>query len=245
MKKGILLTKHRKDLQLKLFYALGSYGLTFMICFHYRINLFYFISSYFILQGKTFIFTKLSSGFWSYLYLTFWASILFITPLVFYLFFFFFLKSLFNFQVKIALCMVCFISVLLFNTLKWCILKLLPLILNFFTEFENHSGPLLITLEARIDQYLDFFSNFLFCILTITFLPLMLLGVLACTKKDYNRNMLRKYLYTGTLFIFLVVSPPDFVFQIIFFSIFTFSVELFLLIFHVGVFYIKIVNKRF
>ena len=100
-KTNIPFKKHWKDLQIKIFYIIGSYSLTFLICFQYKINLFYFISSYFVLLKKTFIFTHLSSGFWAYLQLVFWTSVFFVIPVIIYFLFFFFLKSLFNFQIKI------------------------------------------------------------------------------------------------------------------------------------------------
>lgn len=243
MKINILFRKHCRDLQVKLFYVLGSYSLTFIICLKYKVNLFYYISTPFILLGKTFIFTQLGSGFWSYLSLIIWASILFTTPLLLYFCIIFILKSLFNFQVKIIFGATVFLFTLLFNTLRWALKGLLPLILNFFANFENHTGPLLITLEARLDQYLEFFFYFLFCTLMLILIPLIILFLLSATVSFYNKNKLRRYLYSCTLIFFMAIAPPDFFFQAIFFCIFTLFVEVFLLLFQIGVFYLKTINN--
>ena len=234
---NIAFQNHWKDIKLKLFYLIGSYALTFIICIKYHISLFFFLAKFLLFLNKRFIFTKLSQGFWAYFKLSLGASVIFLTPLIIYFFFFFIIKSLFKYQIKILIILSSFTFITLFFIVKIAYFKIFPNLLIFFMNFE-HKGPLTVTLEARVDQYLTFFFYFQLTIFSISLLPFLLF---LC---NLYFNKTRKYLYTILLLFFMVVAPPDIILQSLILIPILFLSEFFILISRIMRFFFFFLNEE-
>ena len=213
MKKTLALQNHLKDLKIKVFYLIISFIITLLICIYYRIHILFLISRTFLLLKKKFIFTKISTAFWIYLKLSTITSLIFILPLFFYFLGLFLLKGFYIYQNKIwtTVFIIFYITIILtlINFYKY----VFPFILTFFLSFESNIGPLSLTLEARIDQYINFYIFFIFFILLLFIIPFLLLVVTLFFK--INKNSLRKYIYIPLLFFFILFAPPDLSIQLL------------------------------
>lgn len=215
MKKELTIKSHWIDLQIKLSYIIFSYILTFLICYLFRINIFFYISKYFLLLDKKFIFTNLTTAFWVYFQLCCVISLIFIIPLLIYFIFFFILKSFYNYQIKIFSFLFFLFYLILILILNFFYIYIFPLLLNFFLNFENFQGPLTIQLEARLDQYLNFFIYFFLFIFFVLTIPILFLIIKYFFINHKSTKNIRKYVYSILIVCFILISPPDIMLQLI------------------------------
>lgn len=232
-KKNINLIINISELKIRLFYFVLSFFLTFFASFIYRVELFFFISQFLLKYEEGFIYTSLLEPFIIYLKLSILFTFVFSTPFFIYIFGFFFFKGTYTFYTfyyfyffvflyLIAVCFFILISFLVF-----------PFILEFLLSFQRVENfeILQILLQATMNQYFNFFTNYFLIYLFIVFAPnfilfLILIGIL--NKSFFLSFKFRKYLYLIVLVSFLLFAPPDFLVQLLLLPIVILILEIFI-----------------
>ena len=85
------------EIKYRILYYFISFVITFIICFYFKVELFYLISSIFLFYENGFIYTNLIEPFIIYTKLCFFFALFLTFPNFIYFLFYFFLKSLFNY----------------------------------------------------------------------------------------------------------------------------------------------------
>ena len=221
------------EFKYRFIYLLISVFNTFLVCFYYKVELFYLIAKSFLLIEKGFIYTNLLDPIIIYIKLSFLACLLIGLPVYLYIFGFFFFKSMYNFYIFFwfffflsIYFLICLIYYLLFNLL-------LNVILQFLLEFQriDSFSVFSLTLEATINQYFYLFVNILIIYIIIILLPVifLVLSILNVFSEDFILSFkFRKYLYLILFSIFLIIMPPDFMLQLILFPIIFLILEIYI-----------------
>ena len=199
----IIFQTHIYELKYRTLYFLISFIFLLIICYFYKIELFFIISKSFLKFNSSFIFTKITEPFLVYLKLIIFFSIINVIWLFFYLYGFFFFKSLYNYQIKFLLIFIFIYYLFIYNFIAIILKFIIPIILNFFLLFErlDLNSLLLIFLEAKIDEYLSFFFLFIFLLIFIIHLPFIFIFIIL-KYKLFNIIKIRKYSYILYLFFF-------------------------------------------
>lgn len=221
------------ELKYRLFYYLISYFFTFFVCFYFKVELFFLISSIFLNYETGFIYTNLIEPFIIYLKLSFFFSLLFTFPYYIYCILYFFYKSFFNYHTLFYFLYSICIYILSISLFILFFILIFPIFLNFiFTYQRNNPFEMLgLILQATMSQYYNFFFYYILCYLGLILIPNLFLILIFLNVFDKNWLFTRKfrvYLYSFTLFIFLIFSPPDFTLQILFLIPILFIVEIYI-----------------
>ncbi len=214
MKKRLNFSINLNELKFRIFYSIITFFFTFLICFYYKVELFFIVSSPFLNYKYGFIYTGLMEPFIIYLKISLLFSIIFTLPIYFYNFSFFFFKSFYKYNIVYfgfyififyILALIIYISSFIF---------IFPVFLEFLFTFQrlNSSEILNLVLQATMLQYYYFFVNYILYIFIIIFIPNVYLIILFFnfTNKDYFYNYnFRKYIYICSLFNFFIIAPPD------------------------------------
>jgi sec-independent protein translocase protein TatC len=217
---------HLYELKYRTLYIIISYIVCFFICLIFKVELFFLISKYFLQFNSGFIFTKLTEPFFFYLKLILFCSFYWIFSVLLYFYGFFFFKSFYNYQIKFFLFLF-FLFYLIIGFYFYFFFKFyIPFILNFFFLFErvDINSLLMISFEAKLNDFLTFFFVFTFILLFITHFPLFLM---LYTSKFLNINniKIRKYIYMIMFILFICIAPPEIFSQILILPLFFFFIE--------------------
>lgn len=209
------------EIKYRIFYYLISFFLTFCICFCFKVELFFLISSIFLSYETGFIYTNLVEPFIIYIKLCFFFSIIFTLPYFIYSILYFFFKSFFNYYTIFYFIYILFIYILTILLFIIIFLIIFPIFLKFiFTYQRSNSFEILeLILQATITQYYNFFFYYtIYYLFLITIPNLFLISMfLNISKKELLfTTKFRTYLYIFTIIIFLFIAPPDFVLQLLF-----------------------------
>jgi Sec-independent protein secretion pathway component TatC len=211
------------ELKYRLIYFFVTFSITFIIFFEYRIEFFFFIAESFLILQDRFIYIGLLDPLFIYFKLAFIGSIIWVLPLQFYLFGFFFFRSLYNFYTYYFF--ILFLSVynlglyFYYFFFKFFFVFILKFLLTF-QRVSNNITLFPLQLEATITQYYVFFFNLLYIYILLICIPVIFLfvNIFGLIKDDFfSQFLFKKLLYLFVLFIFLVIAPPDFFFQILLF----------------------------
>ena len=224
---------HLKELKYRFVYFLFSFILTFIICFYFRVELFFLISSIFLSYGQSFIYTGLFEPLIIYFKLSFLFSFFFTFPINFYIFSFFFLRSFYNFYTFYYFF---YISCLYFLTILIFILFLIlifPLLIIFLLNFQrsNNLEIFELLLQATINQYYNFFFNYIkiyFLLICIPNIFFLLVLIKLINKEFFFNYKFRKYLYLNIFIFFFIFAPPDLFLQILILPLIIFILEIFI-----------------
>ena len=193
--------------------------LTFVVCFYYKVELFFLISNYFLRLEEGFIYTSLLDPILIYLKLAFLFSLIFSIPAVIYIYGFFFIKAFYSFYLYFFVFYLLLMYVLSFILFIFLSNLVLPILLDFLIGFQQVEGlnSYSLTLQATITQYYSFFFTYLYLFIILILIPniylsLIFLGVIS--KENFLSNKFRKYLYLIVVLIFLLFAPPDFWIQL-------------------------------
>lgn len=224
---------HLTEFKYRILYYLLSFVFTFIICFLFRVQLFFLISHIFLNYKTGFIYTNLVDPIVVYIKLSFFFSMLFTLPFFIYLFIFFFLRSFCNFY---TLYYFFYIFCLFFLTIVLFVFLLtfiFPFIIIFLLDFQrlNTFEVLELVLQATMNQYYNFFFSYIKIYLLLIFIPNLFfcLILLNFFKKQIFLNFkFRKYLYLIVFLVFLIFAPPDFFLQLLIFPLIIFILEIFI-----------------
>lgn len=221
------------ELKLRIFYSIYSLLTIFIICFSYRVEIFYLISSFFLTFKEGFIYTGLLDPIIVYIKLSVLFSFFIFFPFFIYLIGTFFFKSFFNFYLTYFI--IYFLSLYIVGAFVFIFISklLFPIILEFLISFQrvNVENLLEINLQATITQYYRFFSLYIlfyiFLLLIPNFFLVLVLSNIIPLQYFLKQNY-RKYLYLLTIIFFLIIAPPDFFIQLVLLPFIIFFLELFI-----------------
>lgn len=189
--------------------------LTFIVCFYYKVELFFLISNFFLQFEEGFIYTSLLDPILIYLKLAFLFSLIFSFPVIIYIYGFFFIKAFYSFYLYFFIFYMLLMYILSFILFILLSNLVLPMLLDFLISFQQISELNIysLTLQATITQYYSFFFSYLYLFILLILIPnfylsLIFLGVIS--KENFLSNKFRKYLYLIVVLIFLLFAPPDF-----------------------------------
>lgn len=224
---------HLTEFKYRILYYLLSFVFTFIICFLFRVQLFFLISHIFLNYKTGFIYTNLVDPIVVYIKLSFFFSMLFTLPFFIYLFIFFFLRSFCNFY---TLYYFFYIFCLFFLTIVLFVFLLtfiFPFIIIFLLDFQrlNTFEVLELVLQATMNQYYNFFFSYIkiyFYIILIPNLFFFLILIKFLPKELYLTYKFRKYMYLMVFICFLIFAPPDFFLQLLILPLLIVILEIFI-----------------
>jgi sec-independent protein translocase protein TatC len=219
MNKKLSLLINFEELKYRTNYVLLSFLLTFFTCFVFKIELFFIISQFFLNFEDGFIYTNLLDPLIFYIKICFLFSFIISFPIYIYILSFFLFKSIYTFYIFYILSYIFSFYIIGLILFIFCYYKLFPFILNFLLEFQRFEdfNPLKLVLKATIDKYFIFFFGFVFLFFIIFFISNLFLFLMyfnIFNEEFYIKYHYRKYLYLIIIIIFLVVSPPDVLIQL-------------------------------
>ena len=222
MEKKLNFIINLNELKYRTFYYIVAFFFTFIICFYYKVELFFLICSIFLEYKSGFIYTGLIEPFIIYFKISILFSIILTLPVYFYNFSFFFFKSFYKYNTMYFILYFYFFYAvsIIFYILSYLIL--FPIFLEFLFTFQrlNSLEILNLVLQATMSQYYYFFINYIWYVLLIILIPNLYLIIiflkLINTEYFYNYKF-RKYIYICSLFNFFLIAPPDFLIQLLFF----------------------------
>lgn len=200
------------ELRLRSLFLFFSFCLTiFSLYIYSKEYIFFFVQP---LGLRHFIFTNISEAFQASIELSFGCSILLMIPFLFYQIFCFFCPGFFESERKYYKNILLIFILLSLISLVFSYRILLPLISQFFVNFEIQKLGINLQLEARILGSIGFIgkvfvlSEFLFTIPFVSFL-LFRAGIF---KRDFLVGN-RKLCYFAILLVCALICPPDIFFQ--------------------------------
>ena len=193
--------------------------LTFVVCFCYKVELFFLISNFFLKFEEGFIYTSLLDPILIYIKLAVLFSLIFSIPAVIYIYGFFFIKAFYSFYLYFFIFYLALMYILSFVLFILLSNLVLPILLDFLIGFQQLGGlsSYTLTLQATITQYYSFFFTYLYLYIILILIPnfyLSLIFIRVISKKNFLLNKFRKYLYIIVTLIFLLFAPPDFWIQL-------------------------------
>lgn len=189
--------------------------LTFVVCFCYKVELFFLISNFFLKFEEGFIYTSLLDPILIYIKLAVLFSLIFSIPAVIYIYGFFFIKAFYSFYLYFFIFYLALMYILSFVLFILLSNLVLPILLDFLIGFQQlgELSSYTLTLQATITQYYSFFFTYLYLFIILILIPnfyLSLIFIRVISKKNFLLNKFRKYLYIIVTLIFLLFAPPDF-----------------------------------
>ena len=223
------------ELKFRSIYVIYSLLITFVVCFYFKIELFFFISNYFLDYENGFIYTGLLDPLIIYLKLSFLFAIILSFPVLIYIYTFFFLRSLYSYYLSyffIFFNIIYFISFFLFLFVSMLIL---PILLKFLISFQQLDIYSLfgLSLQATITQYYSLFTSYLFIYILLVLIPTVYLGLIffgILNKRSFINHKFRKYIYLIVILLFLAFAPPDFLLQLVIFPFILLVLEIYIYI---------------
>lgn len=88
------------ELKYRIIYIFFSLIITFIVCFFFKVELFFLISNFFLEFAEGFIYTSLLDPIIIYFKLSFLFTLILILPIIGYMLGFFFIKSFYSFYVN-------------------------------------------------------------------------------------------------------------------------------------------------
>ena len=192
---------------------------TFLVCFYYRVELFFLISNPLLSYKDGFIYTGLLDPLLIYFKLSFLVTTIIIFPIFIYSFGFFFFKGMYTFNIKLILLYLISFYIISLSLFFFLSKLLLPFIFDFLISFQRISdGEVLeLKLQATITQYYEFFFSYIFIYLLFILIPnLFFILVIshAISIDIFTKHLFRKYLYFCLFLLFILIAPPDFIIQL-------------------------------
>lgn len=222
---------HWIDLKYKSYYFWLSFVLTLSISLGYKDIPVFLISKSLLNYNKSFIFTKITTGFLVYFKVSVGLTLLITLPLVIMYIYLFLLKSFYNYQLRLFKISS---TLLLIYYIVGCYsmyLFLFKYLISFLLVFERTEGFLIILLEAKVDEFVNFWGQIVLSFLVLFVTLIITLGL---NLTHFLRNFyLRFYFWILFYCIIVTITPPDFIFHFLFFLFFLFFFEstLYLLLF--------------
>ena len=204
------------DIWYRIVYFFISFLLTFIVCYHYYVDLTYLYVKPFLKYHKVFIFTELTEPLYVTLKISTITSICVLFPMVWYMIWCFFIPSCFYSERNNYTFFTLFWNVFFIWTILTSYYNVLPHLFDFLVQYEIERNLFSIQLEARIGSYLSWSLKVSFMLSILAQLPLLCyflyrLEILCPSFLSQNR----KFLFFIFLLTAALLSPPELITQII------------------------------
>lgn len=215
------------ELKFRIGYLLFSVLFNFTIYFSFSKEiLFLLIKPLLVINSNNqnlnyFIFTNMSDVLFIYIKISLVIALICSIPIIFFQFWFFLIKGLYNYEKTFLLLLFCLFFCLFFILFMLLYNYIIPFIWVFFINFElNDSNSLFsVYYEANIMDYVNFLFYIYFILFSLLIFPLVMILFIYFEILDLNFFIIyRKYFYTIFLILSGIFSPPD-IFSQIFISV--------------------------
>ncbi len=204
-----------KDLRFALLICFLSLLTNFVICYINRSYIYDLITKPIVTifnkkYNLLFVYTSIFDSFAADLLLSFYSAILLSLPIFLICIYWFFKKSLYSFEKKILIILLCFSTILMIISNLIVYYFLLPHFIKFFAFDVNNATPMF-----KINDYIGTFFYLIFSVNLFLQFPIILFIL---TKFGFlKKNILTKYRKLSIVIIFIIsaiITPPDVLSQI-------------------------------
>lgn len=205
-----------KEIQFRLFFVCFSFFLNFLTIYYYKEQIIFSLGQHQTTNFPHFIATNLPEIFLCLIKFSIYLALYCTFPLIVAQFWLFLIPALYKYEYK-ALKYFLTLSVLLYFISNFLLCtKLLPYCWKFFSAFQlnyEHTG-ISLQLEARLHEYISFFTNTLFSI-NLTLNCCLVLSFFLLKFPTHILIKLRKIIYFSGFVTATIITPPDILSQII------------------------------
>ena len=216
-------SNHTLELKARVVYTSLSFLVTWSIFFYYAEDTLYLLMNPLLgndpcveLKGQHFIFTKVTEAFFTELKFSFFLTFFWLSPLILYQVWLFSKPGLYPKESKVfSLLCVSSISLFFFG-LFFGYTFILPIAWHFFTSFEIKDAFFQIRLEAKISDFVELASTWIFLVGILFQYPIFLATLLYIGWVSPKTLVERRKL--SCLFAFIIAacfSPPDIASQVL------------------------------
>lgn len=207
------ISKHYREIRLRLFYSLYAFICTFITCYLYQIELLYFLTRPFLQLNHTLISTNVTETLSSILSLCFFLTLLSLIPFLVYEWWSFRNPSKYSWETYTSS-----LSLLLsffFCELVFIYSIIFPRISKFFSSFQltvltENTSKTLIEISPRLDSIIEYSTQVFF--LFFLFFQIPLIFAILFQLKICNSMQLSQWRRPFLLFfvcLSALISPPD------------------------------------
>ncbi|MGB1360529.1 MAG: twin-arginine translocase subunit TatC [Alphaproteobacteria bacterium] len=208
---------HLKELRTRLMISFGTLLVGFFICFYYADFIFNFLTAPLVdvfgdISDRRLIYTGLAEKFFTNVKLAFFASFMFVFPIISTQIWGFVAPGLYKNEKKVFLPFLIMTPILFFIGSAFVYYFVLPVAWEFFVGFEQMGGDntLSIQLESKVDEYLSLVMRLIFAFGLAFELPvLLLLLVQVGITSSQGLKQKRRYAILISFVVAAVLTPPD------------------------------------
>lgn len=205
-----IMNEYLVEIRYRVYYIIISFIFNFFCIYVYKEKCVLLLSNSI---GVSFIYTNITEAFFSYLWMCFYGSLYFTTPILIYHIWRFFLPGFFLYEKKIYRMLISIFLLLTSVSFIYTYQYLIPNAAYFFLSFQEKN---LLVLYPKISEYIFLIFIFFFYVSLLFQLPL----ILFLTYKVFGINFIyfsryRRFIYFLISIFSAVFSPPDLLSQIL------------------------------
>ena len=205
-----------KEIQFRLFFICFSFFLNFLTIYYYKEQVIFSLGQHQISDFPHFIATNLPEIFFCLIKFSIHVALYCSFPVIVAQFWLFLIPALYKHEYKILKNFLTLsISLYFVSNLLFCT-KILPYCWKFFSAFQlNYErNGISLQLEARLHEYIDFFTSTLFSI-NLTLNSCLFLSFFLLKFPAHILIKLRKIIYFSNFITATIITPPDILSQVI------------------------------
>lgn len=186
-----MITYHLKEIYFRIVYFIISICLSALTVWQIKENWLY------LLCDIPLMYIQLSEAFFYYLQLSFYTALIVNLPFLSYHIFSFIVPGIYKYEMKFIKSLILFFNISFFFIILFYFIYLLPVIVEFFLQFDS----IMLHQSITFKDYIQFIT----LILTLAFFTLLIPFLTFIIKvKGY-----RKFIYMSLLLISAIITPPD------------------------------------
>ena len=209
LKKNIMF-QYIKELKNRLLVVVSSWVINFIISYHYKEILLFFMVKNLSLQPFYFITTSITDIVLSYFSLSYFTASIFSSIMLGYHLIYFLTPSLYFSEFSFTKFYISSSVIIIFFVFFILNLYIVPYIWHFFLSFQSSQNSITLYFEGKLNEYIEFYIKF--CVFSL-FLTQTILFLLFLSSKIKNFTLFiknyRKVIYVCFLLISTFLTPPD------------------------------------